>query len=136
MRKTKEDSNFEKKEKLIIKYSIQEQIAKNEEDIEKVKNPFIKPFINKLENEFHENKFENHNNKFDMTYTNSNNKFDYSESNEDLEDQSNIQNPLNIFEENMSVNSKPYKIIEYLNSKMEELYGYKTKAELYFKRFS
>ena len=101
MRKTKEDSNLEKKEKLIIKYSIQEQIAKNEEDIEKVKNPFIKPFINKLENEFHENKFENHNNKFDMTYTNSNNKFDYSESNEDLEDQSNIQNPLNIFEENI-----------------------------------
>jgi len=101
MRKTKEDSNCEKKEKLIIKYSIQEQIAKNEEDIEKVKNPFIKPFINKLENEFHENKFENHNNKFDMTYTNSNNKFDYSESNEDLEDQSNIQNPLNIFEENI-----------------------------------
>ncbi len=105
MRKTKEDSNFEKKEKLIIKYSIQEQIAKNAEDIENVKNPFIKPFINKLENEFHENKFENHNNKFDMTYTNSNNKFDYSESNEDLEDQSNIQNK----KKKKKKNSEPFK---------------------------
>ena len=42
-----------------------------------------------------------------------------------------ITNIKNIFEENMSINSKPYKIIEYLNVKMEELYGYKTKAERY-----
>ena len=48
MQKTKEES-YEKKEKLIIKYSIQEQIAKNAEDIEKVKNLLIKPFINKIE---------------------------------------------------------------------------------------
>ena len=34
-----------------------------------------------------------------------------------------------IFEENDFSNSKPYKTIEYLNNKMEELYGYKTKAE-------
>ena len=34
-----------------------------------------------------------------------------------------------IFEENNFSNSKPYKTIEYLNTKMEELYGYKTKAE-------
>ena len=34
-----------------------------------------------------------------------------------------------IFEENIFSNSKPYKTIEYLNTKMEELYGYKTKAE-------
>ena len=42
-----------------------------------------------------------------------------------------ITNIKNIFEENMSVNSKPYKIIEYLNTKMEELFGYKSKAERY-----
>ena len=34
-----------------------------------------------------------------------------------------------IFEENNFSNSKPYKTIEYLNTKMEELYGYKTKSE-------
>jgi serine/threonine protein kinase len=34
----------------------------------------------------------------------------------------------NIFEENNFSNSKPYQIIEYLNNKMEELFGYKTKA--------
>ena len=34
-----------------------------------------------------------------------------------------------IFEENSFYNSKPHKTIEYLNNKMEELYGYKTKAE-------
>ena len=98
MQKTKEES-YEKKEKLIIKYSIQEQIAKNAEDIEKVKNLLIKPFINKIENKTYENKIENHNNKFDMAYPYSDNRFDYSESNEDPEDQSNSENPLNIFEE-------------------------------------
>ena len=36
-----------------------------------------------------------------------------------------------IFEENSFSNSKPYKTIEYLNNKMEELYGYKTRAEKY-----
>lgn len=34
-----------------------------------------------------------------------------------------------IFEENSFTDSKPYKTIEFLNNKMEELYGYKTKAE-------
>ena len=34
-----------------------------------------------------------------------------------------------IFEENSFIDSKPYKIIEYLNNNMIELYGYKTKAE-------
>ena len=36
-----------------------------------------------------------------------------------------------IFDEYMTTKSKPYEIIEYLNIKMEELYGYKTKAERY-----
>jgi DNA repair exonuclease SbcCD ATPase subunit len=34
-----------------------------------------------------------------------------------------------LFEENSFTNSKPYKTIEFLNNKMEELFGYKTKAE-------
>ena len=34
-----------------------------------------------------------------MAYPYSDNRFDYSESNEDPEDQSNSENPLNIFEE-------------------------------------
>ena len=34
-----------------------------------------------------------------------------------------------LFEENSFIDSKPYKTIEFLNNKMEELYGYKTKAE-------
>ena len=34
-----------------------------------------------------------------------------------------------IFDDNSFSNSKPYKTIEFLNNKMEELYGYKTKAE-------
>jgi len=37
----------------------------------------------------------------------------------------------NIFEENNISNSYTYKIIEYLNLKLEELFGYKTKAERY-----
>ena len=39
------------------------------------------------------------------------------------------ENIKKIFEENHFSNSKPYKTIEYLNIKMEELYGYKTKSE-------
>jgi len=41
------------------------------------------------------------------------------------------KNIKNIFEKNSFDNSKAYQIIEYLNNKMEELYGYKTKAERY-----
>ena len=37
----------------------------------------------------------------------------------------------NIFEENIVTNSKAYKIIENLNYKIEELFGYKAKAERY-----
>ena len=37
----------------------------------------------------------------------------------------------NLFEKNNFSNSKPYQIIEYLNTKMIELFGYKTKAERY-----
>ena len=40
-----------------------------------------------------------------------------------------IINLKKIFNESSFIDSKPYKIIEYLNNKMEELYGYKTKAE-------
>ena len=101
MKKNKKESKYEKGEKLKIKYSKKEQMAKNAEDIDKIKNPLIKPFINKIEIETHENKNENNHNKFDMIYINSNNKFNDGKLNEDPKDLSNFQNPFNTFEENM-----------------------------------
>ena len=41
------------------------------------------------------------------------------------------ENIKKILEENLFLNSKPNKTIEYLNNKMEELYGYKAKSETY-----
>jgi len=41
------------------------------------------------------------------------------------------ENLKKILEENLFLNSKPNKTIEYLNNKMEELYGYKAKSETY-----
>ena len=38
-------------------------------------------------------------------------------------------NLIKIFEENNFSNAKPYKTLQYLNNKMDELYGYKIKAE-------
>ena len=87
----------------------------NEEELKKILNNFINEF--KLEN----NKLSAYNETKNSLIENTIKK----------EFDTHITNIKNIFEENMSVNSKPYKIIEYLNSKMEELYGYKTKAERY-----
>ena len=47
----------------------------------------------------------------------------------EFEEQKN--NIKSIFDENLTTKSKPYQIIEYLNIKIEELFGYKTKAERY-----
>ena len=41
------------------------------------------------------------------------------------------ENLKKILGENLFLNSKPNKTIEYLNNKMEELYGYKAKSETY-----
>ena len=87
----------------------------NEEELKKILNNFINEF--KLENAKLSVYNETKNSLIEDTIKK---EFD-----------THITNIKNIFEENMSVNSKPYKIIEYLNSKMEELYGYKTKAERY-----
>ena len=87
----------------------------NEEELKKILNNFINEF--KLENAKLSAYNETKNSLIENTIKK---EFD-----------THITNIKNIFEENMSVNSKPYKIIEYLNSKMEELYGYKTKAERY-----
>ena len=87
----------------------------NEEELKKILNNFINEF--KLENAKLSVYNETKNSLIENTIKK---EFD-----------THITNIKNIFEENMSVNSKPYKIIEYLNSKMEELYGYKTKAERY-----
>ena len=89
--------------------------ALNEEELKKILNNFINEF--KLENDKLSAYNETKNSLIENTIKK---EFD-----------THITNIKNIFEENMSVNSKPYKIIEYLNSKMEELYGYKTKAERY-----
>ena len=87
----------------------------NEEELKKILNNFINEF--KLENAKLSAYNETKNSLIENTIK--------------KELDTHITNIKNIFEENMSVNSKPYKIIEYLNSKMEELYGYKTKAERY-----
>ena len=87
----------------------------NEEELKKILNNFINEF--KLENDKLSAYNETKNSLIENTIKK---EFD-----------NHITNIKNIFQENMSVNSKPYKIIEYLNSKMEELYGYKTKAERY-----
>ena len=87
----------------------------NEEELKKFLNNFLTEF--KIENE-----------KL-STYNETKNSLIQNEVKKEFD--SHITNIKNIFEENMSINSKPYKIIEYLNVKMEELYGYKTKAERY-----
>ena len=102
-------------QKNINNFNIDNNKAMNEEELKKILNNFINEF--KLENAKLSAYNETKNSLIENTIKK---EFD-----------THITNIKNIFEENMSVNSKPYKIIEYLNSKMEELYGYKTKAERY-----
>ena len=102
-------------QKNINNFNIDNNKAMNEEELKKILNNFINEF--KLENAKLSAYNETKNSLIENTIKK---EFD-----------THITNLKNIFEENMSVNSKPYKIIEYLNSKMEELYGYKTKAERY-----
>ena len=102
-------------QKNINNFNIDNNKTLNEEELKKILNNFINEF--KLENEKLSAYNETKNSLIENTIKK---EFD-----------THITNIKNIFEENMSVNSKPYKIIEYLNSKMEELYGYKTKAERY-----
>ena len=89
MRKGKKESKVKKDEKPIIKYSLQEQLAKNAEDVDTIKNILLKPSINKISNETFGNKIQN---KFDMHYDKSNEASDDAEYNEYSNDLSNEQN--------------------------------------------
>ena len=99
MRNNKKESKFGEAKKFIKNISIQEQIAKNAEDIEINKNPFIKLSINKFENETFEKEIEDNNNKFDVFSFKSNNEYNDTVSEEDLKDLSSNQNPLTSYEE-------------------------------------
>ena len=99
MSNNKKESKFGEGKKLIKNIPIQEQIAKNAEDVELNKNPFIKLSINKFDIETFENKIENFNNKFDVFSLKSNNDVSDTISEEDLKDLSSSQNPLTSFEE-------------------------------------
>jgi len=89
MRKGKKESKVKKDEKPIIKYSLQEQLAKNAEDFDTIKNILLKPSINKISNETFGNKIQN---KFDMHYDKSNEASDDIEFNEYSNDLSSEQN--------------------------------------------
>ena len=89
MRKGKKESKVKKDEKPIIKYSLQEQLAKNAEDVDTIKNILLKPSINKISNETFGNKIQN---KFDMHYDKSNEVSDDTECNEYSNDLSSEQN--------------------------------------------
>ena len=89
MRKGKKESKVKKDEKPIIKYSLQEQLAKNAEDVDTIKNFLLKPSINKISNETFGNKIQN---KFDVHYDKSNEASDDVEYNEYSNDLSNEQN--------------------------------------------
>ena len=89
MKQGKKSLNIKKKEKLIMKFSVQEQLAKNAEDNKNLKEQLIKPSINKLDNETFENKIEHDQNKFDILYFESKSQLDDKESNDDLKNISN-----------------------------------------------
>ena len=89
MRKGKKESKVKKDEKPIIKYSLQEQLAKNAEDVDTIKNILLKPSINKISNETFGNKIQN---KFDMHYDKSNEASDDTEYNEYSNDLSSEKN--------------------------------------------
>ena len=86
MRKNKNEPNNKKKEKPIIKKSIQEQIAKNAEDIEIIKNQLKEPIIDKIETQKYEKNIGNHSNKFNRFCINSKNKFNNYQSSKEFKD--------------------------------------------------
>ena len=99
MKKTKNEPIDDKKENPILKKSIQEQIAKNDEDIEINKNSLNKPIINQIEVEKFDKKIENPYNKFSLLYINSKNKFDNYQSNKEFKDPSNVLKSIKIMTE-------------------------------------
>ena len=104
MRKGKKESKPKKDEKPTIKYSLQEQLAKNAEDVDQIKISLIKPSINKISNETFENKRPN---KFDTQNDKSNEVSDDTEYNGYSNDLSNEQNyVINSDEKEFNKNNK------------------------------
>ena len=95
MKKGKKSPNIKKKEKLNMKFSVQEQLAKNAEDNKNLKDPLIKPSINKLDKETFENKIEYDQNKFHILYFESESQSEDKESKEDLKNISNNMGSFN-----------------------------------------
>ena len=124
----KADYKIMENELINLKALLRQKNANNNKSIDINNNKImnedeIKNFLNNFLNEF-----KSENAKLSL-YNETKNKLIENAIRKEFE--THITNIKNIFEENMSVNSKPYKIIEYLNTKMEELFGYKSKAERY-----
>jgi flagellar biosynthesis regulator FlbT len=129
-----QNNEYKKLENIQKDYKIMEDELKNlkklleeKNNIElnkgNINNEDIKIFLNNFLNNF---KLENE--KLSIYNQTKNSLIENIIKNEFEKQNSNIKN---IFEENNISNSYTYKIIEYLNLKLEELFGYKTKAERY-----
>ena len=91
MRKNRKETTNKKKEKIHIKKSLQEQIAKNIEDNKNLLEELIKPnsSLNTNKKSNKENKIEKHINKFDFEYSEINDYYDDYYSREDSKDSTN-----------------------------------------------
>jgi hypothetical protein len=132
-----QNNEYKKLENLKGKYKIMEEELKNLKKLLEIKNinntannnnnqnkeEEIKIFLNNFLNDF---KLENE--KLSIYNQTKNSLIENAIKEEFNEHISNIKN---IFEEKIYTNSKLYKMVDYLNNKIEELCGYKTKAERY-----
>ena len=109
MRKNKKEAQKKKKEKLKIKKTLEEQIAKNAEDDKKILNLIINQNsspsqnINNLYNSYTEKKIENHMrhlNKFDLEYSEISDKYNDNDSQEESKDSTNELNQSEEYLEN------------------------------------
>ena len=107
--KNKKEAQKKKKEKLKIKKSLEEQIAKNAEDDKKILNRIINQNsspsqnINNLYNSYSEKKIENHIrhlNKFDLEYSEISDKYNDNDSQEESKDSTNELNQSEEYLEN------------------------------------
>ena len=98
-------------------------IMNNNDNNNKINEEEIKIFLNNFLNDF-----KNENEKLSIYNQTKNSLIENIIKKEFNENISSIKN---IFEDNIYTNSNLYKTIEYLNNKIEELFGYKTKAERY-----
>ena len=128
---------YKKLENLKIELKIMEEELKNLKKILEPKNLVLNK--NSNDNQVNEDDMKNFLNNFLNEFEIENKKLKiYNQTKNNLienaiknEFQNHCFNIKNIFEENIITNSKAYKIIENLNYKIEELFGYKAKAERY-----